>query len=499
MLIIGRRLLKDLYIITITTPEARKMKNKFISTICLVILSAAYAIQGRSQNLVYNPDFEEISQCPVAPDQIHFAIGWTTANSMNVELMHECATTGFSSSIAVPLSNKGYQEARSGQAYAGLYAYPYSSGNNNAYEYLQTELVETLGENISYFVEFYASPEDRTEFGLGFSDGLGLSFSDTALLDSNTPRGLIEREAAVEYIGQVLDDTLGWTPIRGAYVAQGNEKFLTIGNFNLHSKTLFEIDTPSSSLNANYFFIDDVSVIPYNPLPDTLFLCENEILFLDGSFSRGTGYRWNTGETTNQIEVSSPGLYQIEVSVDTVKLWDETEVIFIPDEEESLLLDTMVCEGGELSLKAPFPGNYRWSTGEVSSILNVVESGSYELQIENDCGFFDFSYEADFIPCRCDVFVPNAFSPNLDGVNDFFEPFFGCNLEYSIEGMEVFDRWGGKIYSSKDSASISWNGTNKGVPLPGGEYIWYLKYVVVSPVSGEEEQVVKKGSVLLVL
>ena len=64
-------------------------------------------------------------------------------------------------------------------------------------------------------------------------------------------------------------------------------------------------------------------------MPDTILLCENETLILDGAFIHATDYLWSTNETSSQIEVSTGGKYEVTAYVDTVKLYDVVEVILI--------------------------------------------------------------------------------------------------------------------------------------------------------------------------
>jgi gliding motility-associated-like protein len=88
------------------------------------------------------------------------------------------------------------------------------------------------------------------------------------------------------------------------------------------------------------------------------------------------------------------------------------------------------------------------------------------------------------------VYIPNAFSPNGDGVNDYFSV-FGTALQ-SV-GMKVFDRWGEKVFDSGDSQWASWDGTYRGVLQPPGVYVYYVQLVYLN---GTQET--KQGSITLI-
>ena len=88
------------------------------------------------------------------------------------------------------------------------------------------------------------------------------------------------------------------------------------------------------------------------------------------------------------------------------------------------------------------------------------------------------------------VFVPNAFSPNGDGLNDWFIPEVGTVLPKSFD---IFSRWG-QLVISLDPADPKWDGLGQdGVPVEGGVYIWRLEW----PRSVPREQRTQQGAVTL--
>lgn len=74
--------------------------------------------------------------------------------------------------------------------------------------------------------------------------------------------------------------------------------------------------------------------------------------------------------------------------------------------------------------------------------------------------------------------VPNIFTPNLDGMNDVFKPVL--SFENKIQGysMEIYDRFGVKIYSS-EKVNQCWDGrTTSGMPCSDGTYFYILQLTV---------------------
>lgn len=105
-------------------------------------------------------------------------------------------------------------------------------------------------------------------------------------------------------------------------------------------------------------------------------------------------------------------------------------------------------------------------------LLDVIEDDF------NGDGITGDDCDADGIPNTldaddCEVFIPEGFSPNGDGVNDLFEL---QQLPYAaVVDLEVYNRWGGLVYES-DNYKNDWNGTNiDGQDLPAGAYIYVVR------------------------
>jgi gliding motility-associated-like protein len=93
------------------------------------------------------------------------------------------------------------------------------------------------------------------------------------------------------------------------------------------------------------------------------------------------------------------------------------------------------------------------------------------------------------------VYLPNAFSPNGDGKNDEFGPYFRQDLTIAAYQIQIFDRWGLQVFTSQDF-DRRWDGTYRGAIAEAGTYA----YSLVVAFSGESESTpfVKHGNVKLV-
>jgi gliding motility-associated-like protein len=85
------------------------------------------------------------------------------------------------------------------------------------------------------------------------------------------------------------------------------------------------------------------------------------------------------------------------------------------------------------------------------------------------------------------IYVPNSFSPNGDGINDYLVLFAGKEV-VSINYFKVFNRWGGQLYEAKDflpnDQNYGWDGTNRGQKMNTGFYVWLAQ---VEFVDGHKE------------
>ena len=78
-----------------------------------------------------------------------------------------------------------------------------------------------------------------------------------------------------------------------------------------------------------------------------------------------------------------------------------------------------------------------------------------------------------------DVYVPNIFTPDLDGADDIFMIFAKPGIIADIKSFVVFDRWGDKVsqftHFQPNEPQFGWDGSNRGKPANPGVYVWYAE------------------------
>ncbi len=97
----------------------------------------------------------------------------------------------------------------------------------------------------------------------------------------------------------------------------------------------------------------------------------------------------------------------------------------------------------------------------------------------------------------CKLVAPNAFTPNDDGVNDFFYLSITGECEVLQFELKIYDRWGRLVFQG-DETTDQWDGTYDGLQLKEGVYLWQSSITWAPGAVGENRSESKKGSLVLI-
>ncbi|RPE14176.1 hypothetical protein EGT74_11920 [Chitinophaga lutea] len=145
--------------------------------------------------------------------------------------------------------------------------------------------------------------------------------------------------------------------------------------------------------------------------------------------------------------------------------------------------DTAIVLGQPLQLNASGGQQYTWSPAQGLSSTTIhnpvalfnspTRAFRYKVTVQNEAGCADSAFmQVKVYNTLPQVFVPTAFTPNGDGLNDQLRPIAVGIRE--IEFFMVYNRWGQLVYSGKQSGS-GWNGHINGTPQSSGVYVWQVK------------------------
>jgi gliding motility-associated-like protein len=141
--------------------------------------------------------------------------------------------------------------------------------------------------------------------------------------------------------------------------------------------------------------------------------------------------------------------------------------------------DTTLCKYEALELWVnSWASKYLWNDGSTKPNLRVLEPGTYSVRVTNICGATQDGIKIDYRSINCRFFLPTAFSPNGDGINDRFKP-----VIFNVGDMiyEIFNRWGELIFRG-DAYDLGWDGTYRGEPVQEDAYLVAVHYTYTSGV-----------------
>lgn len=227
----------------------------------------------------------------------------------------------------------------------------------------------------------------------------------------------------------------------------------------------------------------EVYPLPVVTISNDTTICDGETISITAS--GGNTYLWSTGDINQTISLSPSSTSTYSVSI-TDSLGCENsasmEIVVnaVPNAAISPESDT-ICKGASTILYGSGGDAYLWNTGSTASSITVgpKESTSYTLTVSNEKNGVVCSDVTTFLlgVKRCNAyFIPNAFTPDGDGLNDYFGP-MGVFKAIDFFEMYIFDRWGKLIYYTKDYNDL-WDGTVEGGGISKVQGVYTYKIVI---------------------
>lgn len=225
-------------------------------------------------------------------------------------------------------------------------------------------------------------------------------------------------------------------------------------------------------------------------LPDTV-LCDGEpVLFRADVQQQGlTTLTWNFDDGTPEQQNVNPvlhsfdpdGIYRVSIRTDfrvCEDLVDTQEVIVHPYPSLNVGRDTTICLNGQAlllgdaSIAADPDAHFRWNTGDTTGFITARHHGLFWATVtKNGCATTD-SVQV-FKDCYIDV--PNVFTPNGDGTNDYFFPRQFLGRSVAKFKMIVYNRWGQIVFETTSPNGRGWDGKFNDEDQPQGVYIYLIE------------------------
>jgi gliding motility-associated-like protein len=238
-------------------------------------------------------------------------------------------------------------------------------------------------------------------------------------------------------------------------------------------------------------------------------ICKTDALVVPAQIpvSSNLQYQWSTGARTPSVQIPAPGgkvslMLSDDATGCSVKLNTEVNFLdnphFIPKASYSICMDepkpyNLQLNGKVDSLK--FEWKFGSSVISTQNKVHVTSAGNYTVRITDldNCSISHTFEISD--KCEPTLLTPNVFTPNNDGKNDTFMPQPKNPLRAKILGLQIFNRWGELLYTSK-GPEFAWDGKVNGSRVPQESYVWQLQYVSLD--YPERGTLTDRGGVLVI-
>lgn len=305
---------------------------------------------------------------------------------------------------------------------------------------------------------------------------------------SNTSCTNLDVVFRINHINSI--DSLHW------YFGDGAESTLLSLNQSHHYAApgyytvKLKIYTSGCSGNTDEIIVKQIWIAGSNNfLGEDKFSCEFRNIVLETNISQ-VNYLWSDGSTGNSMTVNREGIYWLEIEKNGCTLRDSVILTKIPPPQIDLGNEKPVCTNKSVELDAGIlNATYLWSTGESTRAITVNRPGKYQVMVTAGTG----CSATDSVQVSwgdCELFIPSAFSPNGDGINDQFGLVSGIINSYF--SFRIYNRYGELVFHSTDQFK-KWDGRFNHKQVPVGVYPWVLTYTNKNGYTQTE-----KGTVMLI-
>ena len=274
-----------------------------------------------------------------------------------------------------------------------------------------------------------------------------------------------------------------WSSNNGIIVDTANNEIdikfpTTAGTHTVNINAINQCGSASASKSVQ------VKAYPIVNAGNDTVICINDPLLLSTATGAGYTYSWTDGTSaisstsTANVTPLSTSTYTVTVTGPGGCIKKDTVTVQIENPSLATYADS-TCPNGKFPvfLTTDSLGTYSWNTGAETPQISVSDTGTYILTVSFPgavCPRIEtFHVKPD--DCPVELTLPNVFSPNGDGFNDFFTPVPPGEFDvYDIDklNIKIYSRWGILIYESTETA-FKWNGNNQqGKTLADGVYYY---------------------------
>ncbi len=280
-------------------------------------------------------------------------------------------------------------------------------------------------------------------------------------------------------IQPVLGDEINsWTWLSSSLIVDPTLLIQTIQTTVPTKLYLLTYDTNGCS-HLDSVVLNPVVTVQISAGPDRLVCVDDQVVL---TASGALSYLWSNGDTTNSITVnhSIAGIYWVIGFIDSCRSIPDTVRVIQNNIEANFEVEPDTAYAPSVvqfinlsSGEGINRFNWNFGDGGESSLSNPSyiyrNPGKYSVRLEvtntisgcSDSMIYNYVFVDSIL-----LLLPNTFSPNNDGLNDYF---LGVQRNFEKFGIVIYNRWGELVFES-DNPQFSWDGKLKGDYLPSGVY-----------------------------
>ena len=280
-----------------------------------------------------------------------------------------------------------------------------------------------------------------------YSDNINISVQQLPIIDLGGDTTICEMQSIV------LDATTA-----DAVYTWNNG--VTVPSIEVGQEGFYSVDVEVNGCQSSASINLEVAPSPVFELGEDLDLCEGEMTTLTIVTDNDWIVEWNTGSTDASITVSESSVFQATSQLGQCIFQDDIAVTFHEIPQFELGEDFTKCEDNSVLLSVDLENvDVIWQDGSIGSDYDVDIGGIYSAEVTSEFGCTSTDMiEIDDRTCSSfSIYMPNAFSPNQDGQNDFYLVGFSEGIVISDFEMEIYNRWGNQVFQT-NVADEGWDG-----------------------------------------
>lgn len=394
--------------------------------LCLYVLVGFFRADLHAQNLVTNPSFEE-RECLANNENPPFHYE-RTLNWSHAEFVQFFSSDGYCPNVELlNPGSEGIPEPISGTRFGQLFMGFPATYERISHIRTRNNLLLPLEGGKKYFFKMHRMLAPWSEYTTNYWEVVlfpnitewGKGTSDIRLHPDAIYTTIIEPDN--NFIDTSPED---WEVLESCFEADGGESILSFlfalpGDFDsplikINPDYKLTINQPFFSRNAFALFLEDVTI---EAVPDEVTL---SVEFCDNDRQRRL-------------------------------------------DKENFIIPEMALMTGT---------TYLWQDGNKELYRSMAGINFAELTVNMPCASFPVQVTVNEKACQEGVYLPQAFSPNKDGINDIFKP---LGVLFEVSKFIIYDRYGGELYKGS-GPDAGWDGTSRGYEMQPGVYTWMLEY-----------------------